>query len=121
MGPFRSVWISLAAAALSVAACTPGDAPQHLADCPTSPIEAREDCRLLILEPAVSSGDIATLDRLLRQIPEVESRDLALLRLAIRQPERASLLCSRIREPLSAEKCTQVAGRPHLGSRKRGE
>jgi hypothetical protein len=31
------------------------------------------------------------------------------------------LLCSHIKEPLAAEKCTQVAGRPHLGARKRGE
>ena len=80
---------------------------------------AREECRYLLVEPLLLKSDVAALQNALTEIAEPESRDLLLLRLATRHPDRASLLCRQVTTPAAQEKCTQVLGRPHLSTRPR--
>lgn len=98
--------------AACVTACSEPD-PETLADCAQlSEIAAREECRYTFVAPLV--GDTKALDAALAEIPEAESRDLLLLRLAIAEPRKASKLCERVTTPGAGERCRQVLGRPHL-------
>ncbi len=89
--------------------------PQALEDCASlSDAGAREECRYTFVAPLV--GDKKALDAALEQIPEAESRDLLLLRLAIAEPRKAARLCEKVTTPGADERCRQVLGRPHLQS-----
>ena len=44
----------------------------------------------------------------------LESQDLLLLTLAIRNPTNAGQFCKQVRTKSAKEKCQQVIGRPHL-------
>lgn len=97
---------------LGLAACSEPE-PEALADCAAlSDVGEREECRYGFVAPLV--GDTKALDAALAQIPEVESRDLLLLRLAIAEPRKAKKLCERVTTPGAEERCRQVLGRPHL-------
>ena len=89
--------------------------PSNLGECvQLSTVAAREECRYGFVLPLVE--DSKALDAALAQIPEVESRDLLLLRLAIAEPRKAARYCKRVTTPGAEERCRQVLGRPHLQS-----
>ena len=72
---------------------------------------------------SVAKWDDATLERLAQE-PKLleetlskeplESQDLLLLTLAIRNPTKAGQFCKQVRSEAAKEKCQQVIGRPHL-------
>ena len=53
------------------------------------------------------------LERTLSEQP-VETQDLLLLTLAIRNPAEAGKFCKKVTTDAANEKCRQVIGRPHL-------
>jgi len=53
------------------------------------------------------------LAKTLKEHP-LETQDLLLLTLAIRNPNEANRFCKRIQTDNAKEKCRQVIGRPHL-------
>ena len=99
--------------------------PQTIADCGgLSGASAQEECRFTLLKaqlpqdgsPTARKAFAATLDQALAQIPDVSSRDLLLLRLAIASPATAGFLCTKVETEGARQKCEQVLGRPHLGT-----
>ena len=74
---------------------------------------AREDCRFAKAS-ALYAADPRAFRSALEAIPTPESRDLVRLRLAIRDPAGAQVLCREVETPPAQEKCRQVLGRPHL-------
>lgn len=100
--------------ALLVVLLACGSPPQTMADCASLDPTAREDCRLsfardLLDEPEALRAAIAA-------IPEPESRDVLLLRLAVAEPARAGAFCADAASEAAREKCRQVLGRPHLST-----
>lgn len=59
------------------------------------------------------ASDPAQLRQTLQDLP-VETQDLLLLTLAIRNPHQAKIFCSKTTSLAATEKCKQVIGRPHL-------
>jgi len=104
------------------ASCTGGSPPAHIGECGrlSTPAEV-ETCRYEMLQPTVSGPRVDTeaLDAGLKEIGDDTSRDLVLLRLAIAAPKHAGRLCDRVRTEGASEKCSQVLGRPHLGTERR--
>lgn len=93
-------------------------APETVAACAAlAGATEREECRYRLVEPLLA--DPAALQAALKDIAEPESRDLLLLRLATRHPDKASLLCRQVTTAAAREKCQQVLGRPHLSTRPR--
>ena len=74
---------------------------------------AREDCRFE-RATVLYETDPRAFRSALDGIPTPESRDLVRLRLAIRDPAGAQVLCREVETPPAQEKCRQVLGRPHL-------
>lgn len=100
-----------AAAPLLLLAC----APARFEECPQlRDATAVEECRFAFASPLVA--DPPALSAALATVPEAQSRDLLLLRLAIAHPTRAPALCAQVETPSAREKCQQVIGRPHLQS-----
>lgn len=88
--------------------------PLAMADCASLAPTEREDCRLrfalaLLDQPEELRAAIAA-------IPEPDSRDLLLLRLAVAEPTRAGAFCADAASEPAREKCRQVLGRPHLST-----
>ena len=103
-------------------ACGGGAPPTHIGECTRlKTASAVETCRYEMLQPAVKQPrlDAETLDAGLKEVGDEVSRDLVLLRLAIAAPKHAGALCQRVRTDGAAEKCSQVLGRPHLGTERR--
>ena len=103
-------------------ACAGAAAPTYIGECTRlTTASAVETCRYDMLRPTVAQArmDTEALDAGLKEVDDDISRDLVLLRLAIAAPKHAGALCLRVRTGGAAEKCTQVLGRPHLGTERR--
>lgn len=89
--------------------------PASFADCGAlSDLAAREECRFEHARALLDQPD--ALQAALASVPEVDSRDLLLLRLAVAEPTRAAALCHQTTTPGARQKCQQVIGRPHLST-----
>ncbi len=113
------------ALALGLAAC---GGPESLADCAAvADPAAREQCRWEQIQPLAAGlaatppapGAAAALDAALATVEPAESRDLLRLRLSIAHPTEAARFCRGAETTGAQEKCRQVLGRPHLGTRPR--
>ncbi len=62
-----------------------------------------------------------TLRTELETLSEPADRDLVLYRLAVNHPERAQDFCGQTTTRAYQDKCTQVLGRPHLGTKPRSK
>ena len=60
----------------------------------------------MVVEPIFLEETLAT--------HPVDTQDLLLLTLAIRNPSAAGQFCKQVRSDMAKEKCQQVIGRPHL-------
>ena len=97
---------------LLLLACEPAE-PQVIAECAQiADGTAREECRMGFVVAQLE--DLDAMRALIAEVPEVESRDLLRLRLAVRDPVRAAGLCHDAETPPAQQRCQQVLGRPHL-------
>lgn len=93
-------------------ACTPSD---PMAKCDgIGKDEAREDCRLAVLWRLAEAEDLGGVETELAKVNDPAARDLARVRLAKAFPKHADRFCAPVVDPAFKEKCSQVAGRPHL-------
>ena len=74
--------------------------------CTSQPEWDDETLEQLATQPALLKTTLAT--------QPVETNDLLLLTLAIRNPASAGQFCKQVRTDAAKEKCKQVIGRPHL-------
>ncbi len=103
--------MSLAVLALAWACQGP---PRDMAGCASLGPTEREDCRLRFALELIDRPE--ELRAAIAAIPEPESRDLLLLRLAVAEPTRAGAFCADAASEAAREKCRQVLGRPHLST-----
>ena len=74
--------------------------------CTDRPKWTDETLDQLATQPAVLKARLAT--------EPVDTQDLLLLTLAIRNPSSAGQFCKQVHTESAKEKCRQVIGRPHL-------
>ncbi len=74
--------------------------------CSNQPRWTDETLEQLATQPTVLKATLAS--------EPVESQDLLLLTLAIRNPSSAGQFCKQVHTESAKEKCRQVIGRPHL-------
>jgi len=98
----------------------PGSAVDLGTDCASiEDWQSRLDCAYSLAEQHLDEPE--ALARELQTIDDAEDRDMILYRLAFNHPTEASRLCQQVKTRAFTEKCTQVMGRPHLGTSRKAK